>query len=1325
VGIASERRKRREHALSDIFISYKHAQRQEARQLVSALMGRGWMVWWDWNIPTGKDWQAELDAQLEAAGCVVVLWSAESVQSEWVLYEARFAQRAGKLIQAKLEPLQPPAEFASFQAEDLAGWEFGAPFHAGFDRLRAAIRKKLLDRLPPLTETRSGTLARIPGDAGDELHRVATIAAMPRARPAPVMLPPPPFRDLLDRRDECAAMIAILAERRNIALAGETGSGKSALLSHVGNLDHTARFHDGVVYLQAAMQGENDLAQAVYEAFYDVPRGVRPSAVEMRRNLADKCALLLIDDVALPPAALGALNAYGPDSAWVFASEVLVASAQRRPVVVKGLPTDDGIALFERTLSRPLRVDERATVAQIVESVQGHPAKIEQAAGAAAMRGVAAALTELAKTPNLDAEDKRSRRVLAALACGGNVPLEVEQCAAIALVDDVEDALVNLMRRGLVQHVAPGFRLVAGLAPHVEATPEFAACRDRATAIFTRFAFEARGTPRRIARLAAPMMASMAWAAEHGRSEEALQLARMIDGPLVDSNRWDAWREMLTRAHDIAIRAGDTSSAGWALHQQGTRAELLGNKWQARRLLREARSVRKRIGDAAGLKTTGNNLRLLGWTRWMLLLAVLAGLGVTTLGAIPVVNYILRPIVAVGPASLDFGAQDVRAAAQQQAIQIDNKGFGTVEVIDVTPQGPNANSFAVGSSCDGIRIPPKLACRLLVQFKPQDVGPRSATIAIRVREIRDAYAVPVRGLGTAMPISRLSAEAVDFGEVEIGGGAVNRRVTLRNTGSAPLIATAIAIDGDGDFRIVNEGCKAAAIAPEAQCAIDLRFSPREASSRRARLVISDNAGGSPRAVALSGMGHATPKLQVAPGNLEFGRQQIGTESAVRSVRLRNAGTAPVEIQQVTLEGSNAFRVQGNCTSVKLAPGAECVLGLRFAPSAIEASSGRLVIAASVGGARSVDLTGNGFGQPAIDVTPAQVDFGSVKRGAGVKPRRVAIASTGTDALLLRPPRIEGDGRFTLVNSCPERLAATAKCSVDIGFDASGTGKAAARLVVAHNAAGGTAIVALSAAIEAIPPPVIERFDSDAQVLERPRNVQLCFRVRNAQQLTIEPGGAQPQSNIDGCVTRFVGATMTFRLIARGEAGPSQQASSTLTVTVGARPPPPPPPQKLVIVDFHADPALLKRPGKTRLCFAAQNAERAVIEPGGPQPTSPNGGCVSRSLSATTTFTLTVSRSGARAQQRTTVVTVIPESETPKGPPAGTPKGEPPKGGGGIAKDLGIVKRPGALGAVELVGWCCRSGNVTRARRSECSATGQRWFSTEGAANQACASSVIK
>ena len=678
------------------------------------------------------------------------------------------------------------------------------------------------------------------------------------------MLLPPPFRDLLDRRDENATIGDTLAQRRNVALGGELGSGKSALMSYVGNLDQTARFHDGVVYLQAATLGENDLAQALHEAFYDVPPDVRPSAVEMRRHLADKTALLLVDDVELPPAALQTLNAYGPESVWVVSSEVAAASAQRRPVALKGLPTDDGIALFERTLSRPLQADERVIVAGIVDSLQGHPAKIERAAGAAAAHGIAAARSELATAPNLDEENPQSRRVLAALACGGAVSLEAEQCAAISGVKDVQGVLADLIRRGLVQSVEPGFRLAAGLAPRVEATPEFVACRDRATTVFTQFAFEARGTPRRVARLAAPMMASMAWAAEHGRSADALRLAHAIDGPLADSNRWDAWRDMLGRAHDIATHAGDLSNAGWALHQQGTRSVLLDDKKEARRLLRAARSTRKRIGDTAGLKVTGGNLKLLGWAPGMILLAVVAGLGVTTLGALVIPPMVMGPKVALVPAGLEFSAQDVRAVTQQQALRIDNKGFGAVDLVDVTVQGRDAQSFAVGNSCNGIQVPRTLACRLLVQFKPQGAGAHEATIAIRVRDVTEPILVPVRGLATATPVAELSPQTVDFGAVEIGGSAETRRLLLRNAGSAPLTATAIAVDGDGDFRIAGDSCKGAAIAPEAQCAIDLRFSPRDPAAKRATLVVNDNASGSPRTVALSGQGHATLSLKRFP-----------------------------------------------------------------------------------------------------------------------------------------------------------------------------------------------------------------------------------------------------------------------------------------------------------------------------------------------------------------------------------------------------------------------------------------------------------------------------
>ena len=105
-------------------------------------------------------------------------------------------------------------------------------------------------------------------------------------------------------------------------------------------------------------------------------------------------------------------------------------------------------------------------------------------------------------------------------------------------------------------------------------------------------------------------------------------------------------------------------------------------------------------------------------------------------------------------------------------------------------------------------------------------------------------------------------------------------------------------------------------------------------------------------------GRAAPRLEVAPVSIEFGQHTIHTQSEPRQVRLRNAGDAPLDIRKVRLEG-DAFRVQGSCSNRSLRPGESCVLDLRFAPSVVEASKGRLVIASSAGEERGVALSGKG------------------------------------------------------------------------------------------------------------------------------------------------------------------------------------------------------------------------------------------------------------------------------------------------------------------------------------------------------------------------------
>jgi len=68
--------------MSDIFISYASEDRERARLLADALSQNGWSVWWDRTIPPGKEFDQVIEEALDAAKCVVVLWSKTSTAIE-------------------------------------------------------------------------------------------------------------------------------------------------------------------------------------------------------------------------------------------------------------------------------------------------------------------------------------------------------------------------------------------------------------------------------------------------------------------------------------------------------------------------------------------------------------------------------------------------------------------------------------------------------------------------------------------------------------------------------------------------------------------------------------------------------------------------------------------------------------------------------------------------------------------------------------------------------------------------------------------------------------------------------------------------------------------------------------------------------------------------------------------------------------------------------------------------------------------------------------------------------------------------------------------
>jgi eukaryotic-like serine/threonine-protein kinase len=154
--------------MNDIFISYDSADRAIAQKFADALESRGWSVWWDREIPLGKAFDQVIEEELNAARCVIVLWSNQSVQSRWVKTEAAAAADRDCLLPALIEDIAIPFEFKRIQTAMLMNWR-GDDSDPEFNRLIKAI-EQLVRRparpLPsgPASQTNKPAHRRMPPD---------------------------------------------------------------------------------------------------------------------------------------------------------------------------------------------------------------------------------------------------------------------------------------------------------------------------------------------------------------------------------------------------------------------------------------------------------------------------------------------------------------------------------------------------------------------------------------------------------------------------------------------------------------------------------------------------------------------------------------------------------------------------------------------------------------------------------------------------------------------------------------------------------------------------------------------------------------------------------------------------------------------------------------------------------------------------------------------------------------------------------------------------------------------------------------------------------
>jgi adenylate cyclase len=133
--------------MADVFVSYARADKARVAPLVAAIEARGWSVWWDPEISPGREFDDEIDAELQAAKAVLVVWTPTSVASRWVRGEARDAAERNILVPVRFGQARLPIDVRAIHTTDLDDWNenpASAPAQSFLSALGAMIARTTL-----------------------------------------------------------------------------------------------------------------------------------------------------------------------------------------------------------------------------------------------------------------------------------------------------------------------------------------------------------------------------------------------------------------------------------------------------------------------------------------------------------------------------------------------------------------------------------------------------------------------------------------------------------------------------------------------------------------------------------------------------------------------------------------------------------------------------------------------------------------------------------------------------------------------------------------------------------------------------------------------------------------------------------------------------------------------------------------------------------------------------------------------------------------------------------------------------------------------------
>ena len=350
------------------------------------------------------------------------------------------------------------------------------------------------------------------------------------------------------------------------------------------------------------------------------------------------------------------------------------------------------------------------------------------------------------------------------------------------------------------------------------------------------------------------------------------------------------------------------------------------------------------------------------------------------------------------PTSYNFGDVRRNTTSSSATINVRNTGGQTLNVTNVTV---NSVYSLAGGTATSFTVPPGGTRALNVVCSPTAVGSAPGTLSVTSNFSPLSVPLACNGIDSALDISPspLTLATTRVGEPR------TQMVTLRNSGTAPMTVSSVALAGTGMTLESAPGANTM-LAPNATTAATVRFDATASGDATGTLTVMYD--GQSRTSQVSARALTTSMSMSPNGSVDLGPVCMG-QSASKGFEILANEQGPFAVNSISMP-AGAFSVTAtNLPAAIQGAGAnKYQFSVSASPIELGPQTAMLTVTTDIPGGepQTTEVRVEGLAE-GVNGSPAELDLGGVPVGSNTVGQTITITNCTTDTIALSNARIEG------------------------------------------------------------------------------------------------------------------------------------------------------------------------------------------------------------------------------------------------------------------------------------------------------------------------------